>query len=58
MPIGRQEKLVAILYLENRLIAGAFTGDRFELLQILTSQAAISLENAHLYQEERVILTN
>ncbi|GAB4306126.1 MAG: AAA family ATPase [Oscillatoriaceae cyanobacterium] len=50
-PILQQGKLIAILYLENRLTAGAFTSDRVALLQILASQAAISLENARLYQE-------
>ena len=30
---------------------GAFTRDRIEVLQLLTSQAAISLENARLYQQ-------
>ena len=51
MPISLQGKLVGILYLENNLIEGAFTGDRIETLQFLTSQAAISIENARLYQE-------
>jgi predicted ATPase/signal transduction histidine kinase/tRNA A-37 threonylcarbamoyl transferase component Bud32/DNA-binding Lrp family transcriptional regulator len=49
MPIVRQGKLVGILYLENNLIVGAFTPDRFRVLKILSSQAAISLENARLY---------
>ncbi|MEG5061391.1 AAA family ATPase [Microcoleus sp. A2-C5] len=44
-----QGKLTAILYLENNLIAGAFTDDRLEVLKLLSSQAAIALENARLY---------
>ncbi|MEM9447918.1 MAG: AAA family ATPase [Cyanobacteria bacterium P01_E01_bin.6] len=48
-PIIQQSKLVAILYLENRVTAGAFTRDRVELLNFLCAQAAISLENARLY---------
>ncbi|MBE9097348.1 AAA family ATPase, partial [Tychonema sp. LEGE 07203] len=44
-----QGKLTAILYLENNLIAGAFTPDRLEVLKLLSSQAAIALENARLY---------
>jgi signal transduction histidine kinase len=48
-PIVKQGKLLGILYLENNQCAGAFTSDRIELLNILTSQAAISLENARLY---------
>jgi predicted ATPase/signal transduction histidine kinase len=50
-PILQQGKLVAILYLENRVSAGAFTRDRVELLNVLCVQAAISLENARLYQQ-------
>jgi signal transduction histidine kinase len=50
-PILNQGKLVAILYLENRVTVGAFTSDRVELLNFLCTQAAISLENARLYQQ-------
>ncbi|MBD2302910.1 ATP-binding sensor histidine kinase [Nostoc sp. FACHB-190] len=50
-PISRQGKLIGILYLENNLTIGAFTSDRIEILQLLTSQAAISVENARLYQQ-------
>ena len=50
-PISRQGKLVGILYLENNLTVGAFTSERLEILQLLTSQVAISLENARLYQQ-------
>ncbi|MEG4571426.1 AAA family ATPase [Microcoleus sp. N3A4] len=49
-PILRQGKLLGILYLENNLAIGAFTRDRVELLNLLCSQAAISLENARLYE--------
>ena len=48
-PICNQGKLIGILYLENNLTTGAFTQDRLEILKLLTSQAAISLENALLY---------
>jgi predicted ATPase/signal transduction histidine kinase len=50
-PILKQGKLVAILYLENGVSVGAFTRDRVELLNFLCAQAAISLENARLYQQ-------
>jgi predicted ATPase/signal transduction histidine kinase/GAF domain-containing protein len=49
-PILHQGKLMGILYLENNLTMGAFTSDRVELLNLLCSQAAISLENARLYE--------
>ncbi|MEH1998989.1 MAG: AAA family ATPase [Nostoc sp.] len=49
-PIINQGKLIGILYLENNLTIGAFTRDRVEVLKLLTTQAAISLENAILYK--------
>ncbi|TYQ31002.1 ATP-binding sensor histidine kinase [Pseudanabaena sp. UWO310] len=49
-PILQQGKLKGILYLENSLAAGAFTRDRVEILNLLCAQAAISLENARLYE--------
>lgn len=52
-PIINQGKLVAILYLENRLATGVFTRDRIDLLNFLCAQAAISLENARLYQQSQ-----
>lgn len=50
-PILHQGKLIGILYLENNLISKAFTPDRLEVLQLLSSQAAISIENARLYHD-------
>ncbi|MEH2023114.1 trifunctional serine/threonine-protein kinase/ATP-binding protein/sensor histidine kinase [Nostoc sp.] len=50
-PIISQGKLIGILYLENNLTAGAFTSDRLQVLNLLTTQAAISLENAQLYRQ-------
>ncbi|NES25086.1 MAG: GAF domain-containing protein [Symploca sp. SIO3E6] len=50
VPIINQGKLIGILYLENNLTTAAFTPQRIEVLQVLSSQAAISLENALLYR--------
>ncbi|UKO97663.1 trifunctional serine/threonine-protein kinase/ATP-binding protein/sensor histidine kinase [Nostoc sp. UHCC 0870] len=50
IPIINQGKLLGILYLENHLTTGAFTSDRIQILKLLTTQAAISLENAILYE--------
>ncbi|MEG4584348.1 AAA family ATPase [Microcoleus sp. MOSTC5] len=52
-PILHQGKLLGILYLENTLAKGAFTSDRVELLNLLCAQAAISLENARLYEQSQ-----
>ncbi|BAY27855.1 multi-sensor signal transduction multi-kinase [Calothrix sp. NIES-2100] len=49
-PIINQGKLIGVLYLENHLMTGAFTPNRLEVLKILACQAAISIENALLYQ--------
>src|SRR6266849_7479254 len=51
LPIVKQTKLIGALYLENNLTPRAFTSDRVALLQLLASQAAISLENANLYSD-------
>ncbi|MEH2045848.1 ATP-binding sensor histidine kinase [Nostoc sp.] len=50
-PIINQGHLVGIIYLENKLIPGVFTSDRLSVINLLSSQAAISLENAQLYQQ-------
>jgi signal transduction histidine kinase len=51
LPIVKQKKLVGALYLENNLTPFVFTPDRVAVLQLLASQAAISLENARLYSD-------
>ncbi|MEH2097408.1 trifunctional serine/threonine-protein kinase/ATP-binding protein/sensor histidine kinase [Nostoc sp.] len=48
-PIHNRGQIVGILYLENSLTTGAFTQNRLEVLRLLTAQAAISLQNAMLY---------
>ncbi|MBO3458900.1 trifunctional serine/threonine-protein kinase/ATP-binding protein/sensor histidine kinase [Aetokthonos hydrillicola Thurmond2011] len=50
-PIFYQGKFIGILYLENNLATNAFTSDRVTILNLITSQAAISLENSRLYQQ-------
>jgi PAS domain S-box-containing protein len=53
LPLLNQSKLVGVLYLENQLAAGAFTPDRSQVLNLLSSQAAIAIENARLYLQLR-----
>ncbi|NES65068.1 MAG: GAF domain-containing protein, partial [Okeania sp. SIO2D1] len=50
-PLINQGQLSGIVYLENNLTTGAFTPDRFEVLQLLSGQAAIAITNAKLYAE-------
>lgn len=55
-PIIKQGELTGILYVENNLSTGVFTEDRLQVIKILASQAAISIDNALLYSnmEHRV----
>ncbi len=57
LPIINQGKFVGILYLENRVSNNVFTDDRINLLQVLSSQIAVSVENAQLYKnlEQKVV---
>ncbi|MGF2038158.1 MAG: trifunctional serine/threonine-protein kinase/ATP-binding protein/sensor histidine kinase [Nostoc sp. CmiVER01] len=52
-PILHASKLLGMLYLENNLATGAFTSDHVELLNLLCAQAAISIENAQLYERSQ-----
>ncbi|MCY6354885.1 AAA family ATPase [Clostridium sp. ZS2-4] len=49
-PLIKQRELKGIIYLENNLMTGAFTRDRLKVLEILSSQIIIALENAKLYK--------
>jgi PAS domain S-box-containing protein len=51
LPIVKQKKFIGALYLENNLTPCVFTPDRVAILQLMASQAAISLENATLYSD-------
>jgi PAS domain S-box-containing protein len=51
LPLMNQGRLTGLLYLENTLTSSAFTPDRTAVLELLASQAAISLENTRLYSD-------
>jgi PAS domain S-box-containing protein len=51
LPLLKQGTLIGALYLENNLASHVFTPARISVLNLLSSQAAISLENARLYAE-------
>jgi PAS domain S-box-containing protein len=51
LPLIKQGRLIAVLYLENNLAANVFTPARIAVLNVLASAAAISLENSRLYRE-------
>ncbi len=58
LPVSNQTELVAILYLENQATTGVFTSDGISVIQLLCTQAAISLQNAWLYQQSQQALTD
>jgi predicted ATPase/two-component sensor histidine kinase len=55
LPLVKQAKLIGVLYLENDLAPGVFTPPRIAVLELLASQAAISLENASLEEKEALL---
>ncbi|WP_437934119.1 AAA family ATPase [Sorangium sp. So ce341] len=50
-PIVHQGRVIGVVYLENALASAAFTRDRVELIGLLSSQIAVSLENARLFAQ-------
>ncbi|MGP1375588.1 MAG: AAA family ATPase [Almyronema sp.] len=56
LPILNQGQLIGILCLENQFASNVFTRDRILILNFLCTQAAISLENARLYQNSQQAL--
>ncbi|CAH2213587.1 sensor histidine kinase [Tepidibacter aestuarii] len=53
MPIIYRGHLRGIGYLENNLSIGAFSKNHIEVLKILSTQAAISIENAVMYEKTK-----
>jgi len=51
VPLVKQARLKGVLYLENNLAPGVFTPNRLAILELLASQAAISLDHARLYAD-------
>jgi PAS domain S-box-containing protein len=51
LPLVKQRALIALLYLENNLATRVFTPARLTVLNVLASQAAMSLENSLLYRD-------
>lgn len=51
LPLVKQGRLIALLYLENNLTPGVFTPARMAVLKLLASQAATALENTRLYED-------
>ena len=50
IPLTSQGRMIGLLYLENSLIKGVFNKNRIQLLQMLSGQIGISIENSILYE--------
>ncbi|MDJ0840385.1 MAG: AAA family ATPase [Acidobacteriota bacterium] len=48
IPLVKRARPVGVIYLENRLVAGAFSKQRIEILELLAADAAVAIENARL----------
>jgi len=56
--IMHQGKQVGLIYLENSLLQGAFSNNKIEMIELLSSQAAISIVNSHFFSQlERKVLS-
>jgi len=53
IPLSRQRRLAGVLYVEHDGASNVFTPARVELLQLVSIQAAVSIENARLYKDLR-----
>lgn len=58
IPVSYREKVIGALYLENTLTHNAFPAQRFDIIKMLLAQAAISFENARLFNEVNELNTN
>ena len=54
MPLRRQGRPLGVLYLENDLASHGFPPERVRVLNLLSSQMAISLENGRLFDDLNV----
>jgi sigma-B regulation protein RsbU (phosphoserine phosphatase) len=50
VPLSLKDRVIGVIYVDNRLQAGIFTQADLELLTAIASSAAIAIENARLYQ--------
>ncbi|MDD4976507.1 MAG: AAA family ATPase, partial [Bacteriovorax sp.] len=50
LPLLSQSKIVGVIYLENRLVSSVFQSNQIKLTKLLSSQAAIALDNALLLE--------
>lgn len=51
VPIKLKQKVLGVIYIDNRVNVGVFNKGDLELLTALSNQASIAIENAHLYED-------
>jgi len=51
LPILHNEKIIGLFYLENNLTTNAFSRERMEIMEVLSTQMAIAITNAQVYQK-------
>jgi putative nucleotidyltransferase with HDIG domain len=54
VPLKSKEKLIGIIYVDNRMVSGVFKQDDMELLTSIASSAAIAIENAGLFKDLQI----
>ena len=53
LPLLKQTGLIGIIYLESNLTSNALAPSRIAVIRLLATEAAMSLENIHLYSDIR-----
>ncbi|SDA69474.1 Predicted ATPase [Algoriphagus alkaliphilus] len=56
VPLSTHNQGNVAVYLENNLTHSAFTEDRVKVIKLLAAQAAISIENARIYEQQEKLL--
>lgn len=51
VPLTVRSRMLGVVYVDNRFERGAFTDNDVKLLEILSDQAAVAIENARLFGE-------
>lgn len=51
LPIWYKGEITAILYLENNVLWNAFNDEKVEILKMISTQIAVSIENVRMYEE-------
>ncbi|MGB5684391.1 MAG: sensor domain-containing diguanylate cyclase, partial [Candidatus Electrothrix sp.] len=51
VPIQHRNSLLGVIYLDNRMVSGLFNREDLWVLELISSQAGVSIENARLFKE-------